>query len=335
MEDDGRSNATGDEFICKCFYSNNIFVHYLKRHVQYLNDEEFSNQMSKERSLKDEEIESVLTEIHDEVKRRKSLGFQSVERRKLIKAQYKPLHPHLYNIQESFFRREFVDLVDYCKSESATKSGILSRVEQTSAPRVFSLPVFTREFCKQLIEELSHFEKSDFPKGRPNTMNRYGVLLDEIGFKDFIDILRVEYLQPITTLLYADIGGASVDSHRAFTVKYKHGEDTELNFHFDNAEITLNVSLNDDFDDGCLYFGNMRSEPTYASDCNECKHSLGYGLLHRGQHMHGALPITDGERCNLIIWMRSSEIRNQLCPMCDRIPDLQTTSGFGDGFTKT
>lgn len=26
-----------------------------------------------------------------------------------------------------------------------------------------------------LLEELDHFEKSDMPKGRPNTMNNYGV----------------------------------------------------------------------------------------------------------------------------------------------------------------
>lgn len=58
-----------------------------------------------------------------------------------------------------------------------------------------------------------------------------------------------------------------------------------------------------------------------------------YGILHRGQHMHGALPITKGERCNLIIWMRSSRIRNSLCPMCNEKPKLVKTVGNGDGFT--
>ena len=50
--------------------------------------------------------------------------------------------------------------------------------------------------------------------------------------------------------------------------------------------------------------------------------------------MHGALPIRTGERHNLIIWMRSSEVRNKLCPMCNREPRLApVTSGYGDGFT--
>jgi len=42
--------------------------------------------------------------------------------------------------------------------------------------RVYQLPVFTREFCQQFLEEIKHFEADDsLPKGRPNTMNNYGV----------------------------------------------------------------------------------------------------------------------------------------------------------------
>ena len=40
---------------------------------------------------------------------------------------------------------------------------------------IFSIPVFTKEFCSKLIEELKYFEASPLPKGRPNTMNNYGV----------------------------------------------------------------------------------------------------------------------------------------------------------------
>ena len=35
--------------------------------------------------------------------------------------------------------------------------------------------MFTKEFCDDFIEELVNFENSDMPKGRPNTMNNYGV----------------------------------------------------------------------------------------------------------------------------------------------------------------
>lgn len=49
--------------------------------------------------------------------------------------------------------------------------------------------------------------------------------------------------------------------------------------------------------------------------------------------MHGALPIQSGERINLIIWMRSSVVRNKLCPMCGTEPRLVPCAGEGDGFT--
>lgn len=49
--------------------------------------------------------------------------------------------------------------------------------------------------------------------------------------------------------------------------------------------------------------------------------------------MHEAQAITDGERHNLIVWMRSSSIRNRHCPMCDRPPSLVKSEMSGDGFT--
>ena len=44
-----------------------------------------------------------------------------------------------------------------------------------AASEVYSFPLFTEEFCDQLTAELDHIEASPVPKGRPNTMNNYGV----------------------------------------------------------------------------------------------------------------------------------------------------------------
>lgn len=74
--------------------------------------------------------------------------------------------------------------------------------------------------------------------------------------------------------------------------------------------------------------------PLSEVECTEVTHRVTEGLLHRGQHMHGALPIASGQRWNLIVWMRSSQQRNQLCPMCNRRPTLVEGEGFADGFTK-
>ncbi|XP_048820040.1 2-oxoglutarate and iron-dependent oxygenase domain-containing protein 2 [Lagopus muta] len=174
------------------------------------------------------------------------------------------------------------------------------------------------------------------PKGRPNSMNNYGVLLNELGMdENFITPLREKYLRPITALLYPDLGGACLDSHKAFVVKYSLHEDLDLSSHYDNAEVTLNVSLGKDFTEGNLYFGDFRQDPSPVPNYIEVEHVGTHGLLHRGGQIHGALPIASGERWNLIIWMRSSAIRNQLCPMCNQKPQLVEAEGFGDGFTET
>ncbi len=50
------------------------------------------------------------------------------------------------------------------------------------AKKVYGFPVFTEEFCSELLAELEHFELSDAPKERPNTMNNYGVRLTSEPF---------------------------------------------------------------------------------------------------------------------------------------------------------
>lgn len=48
-------------------------------------------------------------------------------------------------------------------------------IPPSGAARVYRFPVFEKSFCDELLEELEHFERSPAPKGRPNTMNHYGV----------------------------------------------------------------------------------------------------------------------------------------------------------------
>ena len=165
------------------------------------------------------------------------------------------------------------------------------------------------------------------------------MLLYELGFDEgLLNPLRECYLSVIAGRLFPDCGGATLDSHRAFVVSYGLEADRDLDLHYDNAEVTVNISLDDEFQEGELYIGRMytdrQSMPrSSASEFCACQHRLGCGLLHRGQQMHGALPLTAGVRHNLIIWMRSSVTRNHLCPMCQKQPDLVKVSGTGDGFS--
>ncbi|NWR47711.1 OGFD2 protein, partial [Regulus satrapa] len=276
----------------------------------------------------------VYLQIEAEVQRRKQLIHQSEERRAIISRCYKPKHPEVYTLQDSFLAPEFLEIVSFCTSPGADLQGLLSYLESFSDKRIYRLPVFTEEFCQAFVEELENFEQSDMPKGRPNTMNNYGVLLNELGMDEpFLTPLR-ERLLPVTALLYPELGGACLDSHKAFVVKYALHEDLDLSSHFDNAEVTLNVCLGKEFTEGNLYFGEFNQEPSAVPRYLEVQHASGRGLLHRGGQEHGALPLASGRRWNLVLWMRASAVRNQRCPMCGAKPRLVPARGFGDGFTE-
>ncbi|XP_068167128.1 2-oxoglutarate and iron-dependent oxygenase domain-containing protein 2 isoform X2 [Antennarius striatus] len=324
-------------YICKCFTTENIFLEEYKLHVSFVSEQQFRRDYGALlRSLgcvTEHQFEEVLKEISQEVGRRQCLGVTSAERAAAIKEEYQPLHPHVYQLQESYLAPKFLQMVESCGSKDSSE-GLTDLIEEEAA-RVYRFPMFEKSFCVDLVEELEHFERSSTPKGRPNSMNHYGILLDELGFdKGLITPLRERYLHPLTSVLYPDCGGRCLDSHKAFIVKYDMKEDLDLSYHYDNAEVTLNVSLGKDFTDGNLYFGDMKQVPLNETECSEVEHRVTEGLLHRGQQMHGALPISSGQRWNLIIWMRASQERNQLCPMCSRRPTLVEGVGFADGFTK-
>lgn len=161
------------------------------------------------------------------------------------------------------------------------------------------------------------------------------MLLHEVGLDEpLVTPLRERFLQPLMALLYPDCGGGWLDSHRAFVVKYAPGQDRELGCHYDNAELTVNVALGKSFTGGALYFGGLFQAPSALAKPLEVEHMVGQGVLHRGGQLHGARSLGTGERWNLVVWLRSSAVRNRLCPMCCRKPDLVDDEGFGDGFTR-
>ena len=62
----------------------------------------------------------------------------------------------------------------------------------------------------------------------------------------------------MASLLYPEwVGESGLDSHKAFSVSYELEGDHSLAYHFDNAEVTLNVCLGTTFTGGELCFGPM------------------------------------------------------------------------------
>lgn len=94
----------------------------------------------------------------------------------------------------------------YCEVLQVTSSSIC----------VFVLTVLP--FQRELIEEVDNFERAGLPVSRPNSMNNYGVILDEIGFTPMLADLREKCVLPFAKLLFARNGGTSLDSHHGFVV---------------------------------------------------------------------------------------------------------------------
>lgn len=66
---------------------------------------------------------------------------------------------------------------------------------------------------------------------RPNTMNNYGFVVDELGL-DLMPLVAA-VLTPLAALYFPDWGGATIDSTHAFTISYSMAGDRDLSRHMD------------------------------------------------------------------------------------------------------
>jgi len=76
----------------------------------------------------------------------------------------------------------------------------------------------------------------------------------------------------------AECGGASLDHHRSFVVRYHPEEDVQLEYHYDDAEVTLNVNLGVEFEGGQVLFGAMRDAPSHA---HHQRHAIDHVVVRR------------------------------------------------------
>ncbi|XP_059719312.1 2-oxoglutarate and iron-dependent oxygenase domain-containing protein 2 isoform X3 [Haemorhous mexicanus] len=121
---------------CACFFTDNIFVGRFGLHVRYRDEPQLRRDHGRalrERGCRSEEqFREVLREIEAEVQRRKQLPHQSVERRAIISKCYKPKHPEVYTLQDSFLAPEFLEIERFCTSPGADLQGLLSYLESFS-----------------------------------------------------------------------------------------------------------------------------------------------------------------------------------------------------------
>jgi len=251
-------------------------------------------------------------------------------------AAYPPvaLHKQLFKAPMSevstWFIPEFLDaLAGWTSSQDVGKIDVSALPGvRCEAPGVVSFNCLTHEFCDMLLAEANNYQKSGFPQRAPNSMNNYGLVLNEIGLKSTFDTVLKNVILGIGARLFGDDetrethlhgeklytqdwGGSTLSSHHTFIVRYRPDEDRYLDMHVDECDVTFNFGLTDadGFEGSDLAFCGMFADSNHRKHLHTYKHVKGRCVVHSGKRRHGALNIKAGERASLIMWTRSDSFR--------------------------
>eukprot|EP00808_Paulinella_micropora_P008787 g69471.t1 len=266
--------------------------------------------------------------------------------------QYCKKHAHVYSFQDWCFEPSFLSLVRKLREQAQGAGHTAQELAQGEAkelgqaaedcsrsssqlvrkhftelcPGVYAGKFLSQEYCADLMEELAHYTAeaskpgATLPIRRPNSMNSYGLVLNDLGFRAPVFYLLDNYLQAVFDALYPAALTQELNDHHTFLIQYEPGEDADLASHVDSSLITINVCLGKDFTGGQLYFHGLKGSTQSANDPYEtphpqapegCKHCIalythqpGFAVIHLGRQIHGANRITSGLRSNVVIWYR-------------------------------
>ena len=124
--------------------------------------------------------------------------------------------------------------------------------------------------------------------------NNTGVVLNAIGMRPSFDRVLQRYAHALGALFFGDtlvrpthigpdpahlhdLGGASLDEHHTFIVRYTPEQDRELEMHVDDCDVTFNFGLSDPnaFDGSDLVFCGMAATPQLRQLVHTYSHSKG------------------------------------------------------------
>jgi ubiquitin-protein ligase len=222
-------------------------------------------------------------------------------------------------------------------TQKSIKEAVLELLQETDAAGVYTFPCFTPVTCDFLLQELDYYTASGLPAPRPNSMNKYGLILNSIGLEHAFTRLQQDVLNSISSAIFVE-QGTSMDWHHTFLVQYKPGEDLGLDMHTDDSDVTFNICLGRAFTGAHLEFCGEFGTKEHRKHKSTYSHVKGTAVVHLGKQRHGAMNITSGERVNLIIWNKSLPYRSlvksralvSLYPKEDGKPDLVCLSKTHD-----
>ena len=249
-------------------------------------------------------------------------AFDRDEYRELVEKEYSPSVEHIALMLPSRSHVQAARNQLRCVGEPREK---LFRIDATSG-------ILPDSFRSALLHEIRSFQRwascNDVPLRRPNSMNDSGIVLNDLPhLSHCMSFLVSDIITPLASELFPEHHGDTLDDHHSFIVEYDVATaDTNLSFHVDDSDVTLNFCLESKNASGSeVHFrgrrctlhqstGSVRSEEVIDAEPVE-----GSALLHAGQHRHSVKQLRRGRRTSLIVWARStrgrhSEQESDECP---------------------
>jgi len=168
-------------------------------------------------------------------------------------------------------------------------------------PNIMEFPLFTQEFCTELIELAE--TKGVWTMGRHEFYPTNDMLMEDIGMKDIYTRVIREFVAPLATWYFTLEGqGWDVVEDETFIIRYRPDRQGQLSVHHDYSSYTIGVKLNDEFEGGGTFF------PKYQ--VNAMPKRVGNAFLHPGMitHRHGGRPVYSGTRYINVSFIRNTSI---------------------------
>jgi hypothetical protein len=208
----------------------------------------------------------------------------AVERARRVNDGYKPLHPSLFDVsgeREARWTKKYLD-PQLINREFAL-------ISDEPVDNIFSFPLFTPLFCKELIEEAEHYGK--WMNYRHHDGPATDILLASFGFNEIYASIIRKYLYPLFYYHYqfAGDGWKNLKSQN-FIVRYLSDQRAHLGLHNDGSYLSMVVTLNTNHEGGGTFFPKFKRLINHARP--------GYATVHPGLvgYVHGARAVTKGRR---------------------------------------
>ena len=139
----------------------------------------------------------------------------------LIQGAYSPAIVNFMKNSSIWFTKEFNDTYIASLVNPDSYDSIWRNYCSEMSPGIFAFDFFSPLLCNMLINEVDTYEGSNLPRRRPNTMNKYGLIVNEIGLHQFMTFLLDTYIRPLACIFYAsEVVVKGLDHHHSFVVEY-------------------------------------------------------------------------------------------------------------------